>query len=162
MKKNINDVDSSIDFEDDVNEVQTEPDYKDLYLRSLADYDNMKKRYTKMIQDSERQGLGDAIKKIVSPLYNDIKRGVDNGVNGCEIILNNLIKMLYDNNISIIDDYYEGKDFDTDFMQAISLFHTDDESYSNKVKNVFEHGFVDDETKQTLVFAKVTVYSHGK
>ena len=137
-----------------------EPDYKEMYIRSLADYQNMKTRTDKMIAQMDRSILSNVIKDIVAPLYNDVRRGVKNGVSGCELMMKNIEKSLKDYSISIIGDEIIGKEFDTDRMSAITSTVTDNIEQLNTVADVIYYGMVDDQTKKTIVFSNVIVYQN--
>lgn len=138
---------------------EIKPDYKDLYTRSLADYDNMKKRYEKQISDSVRSSLCDVVKTIISPIYNDLKRGVKNGVSGCDLILKNLDRNLEKEHIKVVGEDVIGKTFNTDYMEAVSSIQTDDESKRGKVVDVLECGFIDEHNDKTCVYSKVIVFN---
>jgi molecular chaperone GrpE (heat shock protein) len=146
---------------EDTSTVVSEPDYKDLYTRSLADYQNMKNRYDKILAEKDRSVLANVMKNVVSPLYNDIQRGVKNGIDGCDIMIKNLEKSLDSENISVIGKDIIGKLFDTDMMEAVTSIITDDESKANTVADVMEYGFKDNKTGKVDVFSKVIVYNYG-
>ena len=146
---------------DDASSVVSEPDYKDLYTRSLADYQNMKNRYEKRLSEMDRSVLANVMKNVVSPLYNDIQRGIKNGVDGCDIMIKNLEKSLDSENISVIGKDIIGKSFNTDMMEAVTSIITDDESKANTVADVMEYGFKDNKTGKIDVFSKVIVYNYG-
>ena len=146
---------------EDTSTVVSEPDYKELYTRSLADYQNMRNRYEKRLSEMDRSVLADIMKNVVSPLYNDIQRGVKNGVDGCDIMIRNLEKSLAMENISVIGKDMIGKSFNTDIMEAVTSICTNDESRVNTVADVMEYGFMDDKTGKVDVFSKVVVYNHG-
>ena len=146
---------------EDTSTVVSEPDYKDLYTRSLADYQNMKNRYEKRLSEMDRSVLANVMKNVVSPLYNDIQRGVNNGVDGCDIMIKNLEKSLESENISVIGKDIIGESFNTDIMEAVTSIMTDDESKANTVADVMEYGFKDNKTGKVDVFSKVIVYNYG-
>ena len=67
-----------------------EPNYKDMYIRSIADYDNMKKFMENKISNAKSIAKLEIISNIISPVYNDLRRGHKNKVDGCELILKNI------------------------------------------------------------------------
>ena len=168
-KKNINDVINTIKNDVDETEIKqdviktetvepetVEPNYKDLYIKSLADYDNMKKYMNTMLSKSERSSLANTVELIISPIFNDLRRGVKNNVDGCELILNNLISNLKKLDISVIDDNIVGKSFNTDYMNAIMSIP--DKNKAGTVVSVVDCGFIDDKINKTIVYANVIVY----
>lgn len=145
----------------DTSTVVSEPDYKDLYTRSLADYQNMKNRYEKMLAEKDRSVLANVMKSIVAPLYNDIARGIKNGVNGCDIMMKNLERSLDSEDISVIGVDLIGREFDVDSMEAVTSIPTRDEDKNNKVADIMEYGLKDVRTGKVDVFSKVIVYSYN-
>jgi molecular chaperone GrpE len=136
-----------------------EPNYKELYTRSLADYDNMKKRYDKQIADMARAYMCNAVKSLVAPIYNDLQRGVNNGVDGCEIMLKNLTNNLEKEQFKVIGSEIIGKTFNTDYMEAVTSISTEDEQKKGKVSDVMECGVFDEKSDKTCVYAKVIVFN---
>lgn len=139
---------------EEVNTVDT-IDYKDKYIRALADFDNMKKFMEGKNRKARKDAIAEIISNIISPIYNDLFRGVQIGVEGCEFILRNLKSLLIKNNILVKDDL-KGMEFDDNLMEAVASVFSDD-NHNNIVLDVVEPGFVDEETGKTIVYAKVTV-----
>ena len=139
---------------EEVNTVDT-IDYKDKYIRALADFDNMKKFMEGKNRKARKDAIAEIISNIISPIYNDLFRGVQIGVEGCEFILRNLKSLLIKNNILVKDDL-KGMEFDDNLMEAVASVCSDD-NHNNIVLDVVEPGFVDEETGKTIVYAKVRV-----
>lgn len=136
-------------------------DWHEMYLRSVADCDNIRKRYERLLKESSRQGMHEIIEKVISPLYNDIARGVMNGVDGCEILLKNFRSTLFSLDIYPIGDNIQGVSlFDDDTMVAVATEDTDDWIMENIVSALFEYGFVDKTTNKVITHAKVSVYKY--
>lgn len=133
-----------------------EPNYKDMYIRSIADYDNMKKFMENKISNAKSIAKLEIISDIISPVYNDLRRGHKNKVDGCELILKNIKSALDKINIKVIDDDIIGSQFDTDFMDAVSAVKCS-KNLDGTVESVVEPGFVDSVSKKTYVHAKVVV-----
>lgn len=134
-----------------------DPNYKDLYIRSLADFDNMKKFMENKNTNAKRDSICDIVSGIIAPVYNDLRRGVKNKVNGCELIINNLKSSLKKFNVIIYDtDELVNKKFDVDIMEAVSSFPSTKE-VDGLVFDVIDPCFVDAETGKTIVYAKVIV-----
>lgn len=139
---------------EEVNTVDT-IDYRDKYLRALADFDNMRRIMEGKNRKARKDAIAKIISNIISPIYNDLFRGVQIGVEGCEFILRNLKSLLIKNNILVKDDL-KGMEFDDNLMEAVASVLSDD-NHNNIVLDVVEPGFVDEETGKTIVYAKVRV-----
>lgn len=143
--------------------VVDEPDYKALcdeyrekYLRSVADYQNLQRRSNEQITSSYRASFDDTISKIVAPVYNNLKRGVESKVDGCELILKNLVTALNNNGVEIL---VPGEDFDSEWQYAVTSQPTDNDSLRGKISNVIEDGMKDTVNGKIIVDAKVIVYA---
>lgn len=139
---------------EEVNTVDT-IDYRDKYLRALADFDNMRRIMEGKNRKARKDAIAKIISNIISPIYNDLFRGVQIGVEGCEFILRNMKSLLIKNNILVKDDL-KGMEFDDNLMEAVASVFSDD-NHNNIVLDVVEPGFVDEETGKTIVYAKVRV-----
>lgn len=139
---------------EEVNTVDT-IDYRDKYLRALADFDNMRRIMEGKNRKARKDAIAKIISNIISPIYNDLFRGVQIGVEGCEFILRNLKSLLIKNNILVKDDL-KGMEFDDNLMEAVASVCSDG-NHNNIVLDVVEPGFVDEETGKTIVYAKVRV-----
>jgi molecular chaperone GrpE (heat shock protein) len=138
-------------------ELVEEIDWKDKYIRSLADYDNMKKFMENKNINSKREAISDIISNVISPIYNDLRRGVKNNIDGCELILNNLKSSLDKIEVSVIDDVeLTDRIFNTDCMEALSTSPCI-EQLDDTVEEVIDPGFIDNKTGKTIVYAKVIV-----
>ena len=133
-----------------------EPNYKDLYIRSLADFDNMKKFMENKVANAKKTATADIISNIISPVYNDLRRGIQNNIDGCDLILKNVKSALDKMNINVMDDSIVDEQFDTDYMNAVSSVKCI-EQLDDTVESVVEPGFVDKENNRTYVYAKVIV-----
>ncbi len=153
---NSKNVDSSVDQ----NASDNQPDYKNLYIRSLADYDNMRKYMEKRMSMLQSDTLYELIGNIISPVYNDIYRGVGNGIDGLDLILKNINTILEKYNISVIGDDYVNEHFDVNLMEAVTTVPTHSPDADNLVKCIVENGFINNDTKKTITFAKVVVFKY--
>jgi molecular chaperone GrpE (heat shock protein) len=134
-----------------------EPNYKDLYIWSLADYENMKKFMENRNSNAKRESVCDIVSGVIAPIYNDLRRGVKNKVNGCELILNNLKSSLEKFKVVVYDnDELVNEMFDVDRMEAIQSLPSSKDS-DGLVFEVIDPCFVDAETGKTIVYAKVIV-----
>ena len=130
--------------------------YKDLYIRSLADFDNMKKFMENKVANAKKTATADIISNIISPVYNDLRRGIQNNIDGCDLILKNVKSALDKMNIKVMDDSIVDEQFDTDYMNAVSSVKCI-EQLDGTIESVVEPGFVDKENNKTYVYAKVIV-----
>ena len=133
-----------------------EPNYKDLYIRSLADFDNMKKFMENKVVNAKKTATANIISDIISPVYNDLRRGIQNNIDGCDLILKNVKSALDKMNIKVMDDSIVDEQFDTDYMNAVSSINCT-EQLDGTIESVVEPGFVDKENNKTYVYAKVIV-----
>lgn len=128
----------------------------DKYIRALADYQNLQRRTSEQLSSISRNSFDSIIEKILSPFYNDIKRGVISGVNGCDIILKNLITTLDKHGVEII--IPEG-DYNSDTQVAITTELTNIEHKRGKIAHVIEDGMYDTINKKVIVYSKVIVFA---
>ena len=155
MKTNNTELD--IETKDDsTNKPVDEPNYKDLYIRSVADFDNFKKNMNNKMNNVEKNTISTIISDIIAPIYNDLRRGVQNDINGCDLILKNVKSSLDRLKIKVIDDDIINKQFNTDYMNAISSVNCNDPQLDGTVECVIEPGFID-ESNKAYVYAKVVV-----
>ena len=133
-----------------------EPNYKDLYIRSLTNFDNMQKFMEKKVVNAKKTATANIISDIISPVYNDLRRGIQNNIDGCDLILKNVKSALDKMNIKVMDDSIVDEKFDTDYMNAVSSVNCI-EQLDGTIESVVEPGFVDKENNKTYVYAKVIV-----
>ena len=119
-------------------------DLNDTYLRTLAEYDNYRKRTQKEKDGMFADGIVKAINTIL-PALDNLDRALcaestdAEFKNGVDMIKKQFITALESLGITEID--CVGKPFDPNFHNAI--MHIDDEAYGeNEVIEVFQKGFV--------------------
>lgn len=123
-------------------------DYKDLYARSAADFQNFKRRVEKERATWERDAYADVIKRFLS-VVDDIDRAVDSSkdlkddsakgvVAGLELVQKNLHKILSDFNVSEID--CSGQ-FNPDLHEALIEVDSPDHT-SGDIVEVMSKGYV--------------------
>ena len=108
-----------------------EPDWKDLYARLLADFDNYKKRAARDREDAYRYAEADILKDVLATVDN-LKRALDNAgdkaeddfVKGVKIVYDSLLKTLKEHGAEPFDSV--GKALDTDLMEAIATLPSDE------------------------------------
>lgn len=133
----------------------------DRYLRLAAEFDNYRRRTAK-----ERMDLIDlANEKLVKdmlPIVDDFERALaamkdsDDAASakeGTELIYNKLVAFLKKNGVSEIE--AAGKEFDTDFHEAVAQFPVEDEKKKNTVIDVTQKGYTMGE--KVIRYAKVVI-----
>lgn len=134
---------------------------KDDYIRLMAEFENYRRRSA-----AERLELiGTASEKIIVellPLLDDCERAMqaleasnDSAAakEGTEMIYNKLVKVLKDRGLKEIE--AAGKEFDTNFMEAVAQFPVQDEEQKGKVFDVVQKGYM--LADKVIRYAKVVV-----
>ena len=151
-------VDNTIDVNTENNEIE---DFRDRYIRVLADYQNLQKRTAKDLSSIAKMTTHQVFKQFI-PLYNDIKAGLKYNDPGIKIIYNKFVAILISNQIGIIDKNFfdtkcEGK-FNDDYAEALNISTTQNPNLDNCVADVIEDGFFDIKNNCVISHAKVTVF----
>lgn len=133
----------------------------DRYLRLAAEFDNYRRRTAK-----ERMDLIDlANEKLVKdmlPIVDDFERALAamrdsedaaSAKEGTELIYNKLVAFLKKNGVCEID--AAGKEFDTDFHEAVAQFPVEDKKKKNTVIDVTQKGYTMGE--KVIRYAKVVI-----
>lgn len=105
-------------------EISKEPDWKDLYARMLADFDNYKKRAIRDREDTYRFAEADILKDVLPAVDNLAlaldsakDKGEDPFVKGVKLVYDTLLKSLKDHGAEPFDSI--GKELDPEKMEAI-------------------------------------------
>lgn len=100
-------------------------DLKDKYLRTLAEFDNYKKRTLKEKAELILNGSEKTVKAVL-PVLDDFERALKDKSDdpkaikdGVQMIFNKFVKALESLGVKKIDT--DGKDFDTDFHEAVAM-----------------------------------------
>ena len=123
-------------------ESPAEPDWKDLYARLRADFDNYKKRAARDRDDTYRFAEADILKDVL-PSVDNLALALDNAkeqseepfVKGVRLVYEALVKSLADHGAEPFDSL--GKPLDTERMEAIAQLPSADVAeglVSNEVK----------------------------
>ena len=121
---------------------------EDKYLRQVAEFDNYRKRTMKEKAELIKNGGERTIESIL-PVLDDFERAIatmqksDNAAElrtGVELIYNKFVGILKQNGLQKIET--EGKEFDTDFHEAIAMVPTPDESLKGKVLDCIQTGYI--------------------
>ena len=150
--------DNTVDINTENKEIE---DFRDSYIRVLADYQNLQKRTAKDLSNIVKTTTYQVFKQFI-PLYNDIKAGLKYNDPGIKIIYNKFVSILMSNQIVIIDKNFfdtkcEGK-FNDDYAEALNISITQDQDLDNCVADVIEDGFLDIKNNCVISHAKVTVF----
>ena len=129
------------------------------HLRLFSEFDNYRKRTMREKSDLIKSASADLIKEML-PLLDDMDRALENvpeeqeeARKGMELIRDKFIKTLKQKGLEEMDS--EGKEFNTDYHEAVSQIPAPEEDMKGKVVDVVEKGyFLND---KVLRFAKVVV-----
>jgi len=120
---------------------------KDKYLRSVAEFDNYRKRTIKEKADLILGGSEKAVTAIL-PVIDDMERALENGEKtedaavlkeGMELIYHKLLKVLESLGVTKIDT--DDADFDTDFHEAIAMIPGVEDVKKGKIIDCVQSGY---------------------
>lgn len=133
----------------DLEEVQKEvEDLKDKHLRLSAEFDNYRKRTLKEKAELIKNGAEKTLTAIL-PILDDFERALKNMEasdetkamrEGVELIFNKFHKVLNQEGLQVIET--EGKDFDTDFCEAIALVPAPTDEMKGKILDCVQTGYM--------------------
>jgi len=133
----------------------------DKYLRLQAEFDNFRRRTSKEKLELVAVASKDVVVGLL-PTLDDCERALDalkksdaaaSAIEGTELIYNKLFNFLKSKGLERIE--AAGKDFDTDFHEAIAQIPAQEPKDKNKVLDVVQQGYT---LNGTIVrFAKVVV-----
>ena len=120
---------------------------KDKYLRSVAEFDNYRKRTLKERAELILNG-GEKVISAILPVIDDMERAIENGAKtddpqvireGMELIYNKLIKVMEAQGITQIDAL--DADFDTDLHDAVAMVPGMGDDKKGKVIDCLQKGY---------------------
>lgn len=135
----------------------------DKYLRLFSEFDNFRKRTQKERLELFKTASEDVMVALL-PVLDDFERALkssdENGVDenfreGVALIYSKLFKILNQKGLESLDSI--GKEFDTDYHEAITRIPAEDEFMKGKVVDVVEKGYKLND--KVIRFAKVVVGS---
>lgn len=139
----------------DINEIE---DFRDSYLRAVADYQNLKNRVAKDRLTMVENIRNEFVKKLL-PLYDVIWSSTvyshDN--DGKNLILKKFEDTLKDFGVDTIKDL-ENQEYDSDIAEAVNTQDTLEPHRNNKIYKTIKNGFKDANSGKVIEFAKVVVY----
>ncbi len=127
---------------------QTIEDLKDKHLRLSAEFDNYRKRTLKEKAELIKNGAEKTLTAIL-PIVDDFERAIKNMETseenkamkeGVELIHSKFLKILAQEGLQKIET--EGKDFDTDFCEAIALIPAPSEELKGKILDCVQTGYM--------------------
>ena len=145
---------------------ENEPEYKDLYLRTLADMDNLRKNTTKKINDIYKMANDKLIKELL-PFADSLNLAVNNEniklddetySKGYEVLKKQFEDILSKFGLKEIV-VYENDDFDESIMNAIAIALTVNKELDNKVCDVTKKGYTLNDV--VIRYADVVVYKYN-
>lgn len=122
-------------------------DLNDKYLRQVAEFDNYRKRTMKEKAELIKNGGERTIESIL-PVLDDFERALANMAKdestkemftGVELIYNKFVGILKQNGLEKIET--EGKDFDTDYHEAIAMIPAPAAELKGKVLDCIQTGY---------------------
>ena len=120
-------------------------DLKDKYLRTLAEFDNYKKRTLKEKAELILNGSEKTVKAVL-PVLDDFERALKDKSDdpkaikdGVQMIYNKFVKALESLGVKKIDT--DGKDFDTDFHEAVAMVPGMGDEKKGKVIDCVQTGY---------------------
>ena len=140
----------------------SEPDWKDLYARLLADFDNFKKRTARDREDTYRYAEADILKDIL-PVVDNLSLALTTAkdaenpfVKGVKLVYDTFLGALKDHGAEPFDSV--GKALDTETMEAVAQL-PNAEFDEGKVSNEVKRGWM---LKGKVLRAAQVVVSAGK
>lgn len=121
---------------------------QDKYLRSVADFDNFRKRTIQEKAELIKNGGAKVITEIL-PVLDDFERALKTMENaedvksvkeGVDLIFQKFIKTLQQQGVKTIET--EGQDFNTDFHEAIALVPAPNDELKGKVLDCVQTGYI--------------------
>ena len=120
---------------------------KDKYLRSVAEFDNYRKRTLKERAELILNG-GEKVLTAILPVVDDMERAIENGAKtddpavlreGMELIYHKLLKVMESQGISTINT--DNADFDTDIHEAVAMVPGMGDDKKGKVIDCLQKGY---------------------
>lgn len=141
--------DEKAENQDSLAEANTEiEELKNKYLRTVAEFENYKKRTRKEVADLILNG-GEKTVAAILPIIDDMERAIDNAgkaedikalEEGWELIFKKLMKTLESLGVKKIDT--DGKDFDVDYHEAVAMVPGMGDDKKGKVIDCVQAGYM--------------------
>ena len=142
---------------------EDEPDWKDRYMRTMADFDNFRKRTARDREDLVKFAASDVLKDVL-PTVDNLARALDGAkdktddpfVDGVKLVYDGLVKALADHGATPLDSI--GEPFDANFHEALAQLPSE-EVEEGHVINEVKRGWL---LNGKLLRAAQVVVSSGK
>ena len=132
-------------------------DYKDKWMRSVAEFDNYKKRNANLWKDAYSEGMSDVILQIL-PVGDNLDMALSLGLDEKTSEGVKLIRKRFDDilkGIGVVEINPVGEKFDPMIAEAIMQVEGEEGETSENVKQVFQKGY---KLKDKIIrYAKVSV-----
>jgi len=148
--------------EEDISNLEEQiKELKDKHLRLFSEFDNFRKRTTKERIELFKTANADTLLELI-PVLDDFDRAmnsfadatdIESVKHGVELIYNKFSKTLEKKGLQCMDS--QGKDFDTDFHEAITEIPAPTKDLKSKVIDVVEKGYTLND--KVIRYAKVVV-----
>ena len=144
-KETVNELAANLGEKDDVQPVEDiirdRDEYKDKWLRALADYQNLKRTTEKQYAEAFDRGRI-ALFRTLLPVIDDLDRAVCNDVDykGLKLIYDKLMKLIVDASIERIAPE-NGDEFNLDLHDALFADKTDADDYKGKIRSTLLAGY---------------------
>lgn len=136
-------------------------DYKNKYIRAIADYENLKKFSDKQYKGAFLDGQKSVIEYLL-PFFDDFDRMKTNGFDqvAYNIMVKELDEILKNNCIETINPQ-EGEKFNEDFHDAVMVVPTDNKELDNHIANTLVKGYKHNSNGKIIRYATVAVYKYS-
>ena len=135
------------------------PDWKAMYARTMADFDNFRKRTARDREELFKSAAADILKDLL-PTVDNLALALDKAadkedqfVKGVQLVYDGLVKMLADHGAVPVDSL--GEPLDTNFHEAIAMVPGMGDDKKGKVIDCVQTGYTMND--KVIRFAKVAV-----
>ena len=132
-------------------------EYKDKWIRAVADYQNLKRTMQKEYSESFDRGRIHMLNTLL-PAIDDLERSLLSAINfrGVQLIYDKFMQLISGCSIEKIDPQ-NGDEFDSDLCEAVFAEETDDENLVGKIRSTLQPGY-----KMTNTLASNPIIRHAK
>lgn len=153
LQKNIHE-----NLDDQISKLEKERDeYKDKWIRAVADYQNLKRTMQNEYNESFDRGRVHMLNTLL-PAIDDLKRALlgDVDYKGTQLIYEKFMKLIESCSIEKIDPN-NGDDFDEELCEAVFAEENENKEISGKIRSTLVPGY-----KMTNTLLKNPIIRHAK